>query len=499
MYCFKKGSDQMKAAIYVRVSTAEQAAEGYSIRAQTDRLKAYCVSQGWEIFEFYVDDGYSAKDTNRPNLKRMMKHIEEGLIDCVLVYRLDRLTRSVRDLYTILETFDKYDCKFKSATEVYDTTTAMGRMFITIVAALAQWERENTGERIRMGMEQKAREGNWVINLAPYGYEIDKENKTLVVNEYEATIVKKIYDMYLSGKGMIKIATELNRINIRTKTDSIWSGIKVKYILTNPLYIGTMRYNYRVNKENYFEVEKAHPAIISEDIFENTQKVVKSRKVVHPRAATSEFIFSGIAKCARCGSPLAGKYGYYKSKTKDKQVSRPRSYYCTKRRVGECDQGHMNEIFLETQFINYLNEFKINPHIVETITQTDDIDETQQKINILQKEVKQIDKRRKKWQYAWVNDMISDVDFSMRIEEENTKEEDINKQLASLRPSGEKINAADLSEILLDIKSNWYRLDALEKKMLLQMFTKKIMVDRIKQSPRDRNPGSIKIMDVEFY
>jgi site-specific DNA recombinase len=489
----------MKAAIYVRVSTAEQAAEGYSIRAQTDRLKAYCVSQGWEIFEFYVDDGYSAKDTNRPNLKRMMKHIEEGLIDCVLVYRLDRLTRSVRDLYSILETFDNYDCKFKSATEVYDTTTAMGRMFITIVAALAQWERENTGERIRMGMEQKAREGNWVINQAPYGYEIDKENKTLVINEREAFIVKRIYDDYLSGKTMRKIAIEFNRSNITTKSGAIWNDFKIKYILSNPLYVGTMRYNYRMNKENYFEVEDAHPAIISKDLFENVQKIKESRRIVHPRSATSKFIFSGIAKCARCGAPLAGRYGYYKSKTKKDHISRPRSYYCTKRRLGKCDLPQIGEYLLEMQFLDYLNTFKINPDILEDVSEEKDDSENDQQIKLLQKELKEINNRRKKWQYAWVNEMISDEDFSNRIEEENTKENDIKNQLSSLEPRGEKMNTEDLYGILLDMKSNWNQLNALEKKLLLQMFTKKIVVDRDKKSPGDRNPDSIKIMDVEFF
>jgi site-specific DNA recombinase len=483
----------MKAAIYVRVSTAEQASEGYSIRAQTDRLKAYCVSQGWDIFEFYVDDGYSAKDTNRPNLKRMIKHIEEGLIDCVLVYRLDRLTRSVRDLYTILETFDKYDCKFKSATEVYDTTTAMGRMFITIVAALAQWERENTGERIRMGMEQKAREGNWVINQAPYGYEIDKENKTLIVNDQEALIVKRIYDDYLNGKTMKKIAIEFNKSDISTKTGAIWNDFKVKYILSNPLYIGTMRYNYRVNKENYFEVEGAHPAIISKETFENIQKIIKSRRVVHPKSATSKFIFSSTAKCSRCGSPLAGKYGYSKRGNKE---YRTRSYYCSRSRLGKCDQRNMSERYLETQFIKYLDTFEINPDILEDLTQTNEIDESKEKQQSLKKELKEIDKRRKKWQYAWVNDMITDDDFSTRMDEEKQKEEDVNKQLSSLQPAGGKMNREDLSDILLDIKSNWYQLDSLEKKMLLQMFTKKIVVDRVSDQLK---PDCLEVKEVEFY
>jgi site-specific DNA recombinase len=483
----------MKAAVYVRVSTTEQASEGYSIRAQTDRLKAYCVSQGWDIFEIYIDDGYSAKDTNRPNLERMMKHIEQNLIDCVLVYRLDRLTRSVRDLYNLLETFDKFDCKFKSATEVYDTTTAMGRMFITIVAALAQWERENTGERIRMGMEQKAREGNWVINMAPYGYELDKENKTLKINEKEALNVKRMFEYYLEGKGVNAIAVELNRLQIRTKTNAVWNDFKVKYILSNPTYIGTMRYNFRVNKENYFEVENTHPPIISKEIFNNVQSIRKSRRVIHPRAATSKFIFSGTAKCARCGGPLAGKYG--NSKRGNKKYT-SRSYYCSNSRLGECDQRHMSERYLETQFIKYLDTFDINPKIIEDITHIDEIDDSKEKLNLLNKELKEIEKRRKKWQYAWVNEMISDEDFSVRIEEEKDKEDDLNKQLSSLQPSGERMNTGDLTEILLDIKSNWDQLDALEKKMLLQMFTKSIIVDRISDQLK---PDCLKIKEVEFY
>ncbi|MGM7722144.1 recombinase family protein [Metabacillus sp. Hm71] len=124
-------------------------------------------------------------------------------------------------------------------------------------------------------MEQKAKEGKWVMNLPPFGYEIDKKNDTLLINEEEAEFVRKIYNHYLSGKGMLKIANELNLLNVKTKRGSVWTREKVRYILGNPVYIGTMRYNYRVNTEQYFEIENAVPAIIDKDIFNKVQKIKK--------------------------------------------------------------------------------------------------------------------------------------------------------------------------------------------------------------------------------
>ncbi|AJI20327.1 recombinase family protein [Priestia megaterium] len=482
----------MRTAVYVRVSTEEQAKEGYSIRAQTERLKAYCLSQGWEIVDFYIDDGQSAKDMERTNLKRMIQHIEQGLIECVLVYKLDRLTRSVLDLYKLLEIFDAHGCKFKSATEVYDTTTAMGRMFITIVAALAQWERENLSERVRMGMEQKAREGQWVINMAPFGYELDKKNKSLIINDKEAAIVTRIFNMYLSGKGMKKIATELNAVNIPTKTGKTWSDNKIGYILKNPTYVGTIRYNYRVHNDQYFEVENAVPAIIDRVTFEKVQSVATARKKVHPKAATSEFIFSGTIKCAKCGAPFSGKYGYSK---RGEKIHRPRSYYCSKQILGLCTQRNISERFIEHHFLKYLQDIEIDQDQIKNVEPTNEQKDIQQQIMLLEKDLRAIEQRRKKWQYAWVNNMIDDDDFAARMEEENQTEVKIQEELNNIQPVANSMDPVEFKTILKDIRTNWNSLTAIEKKMMLQMLVKKMVVDKISPKPK---VDSVEIVEIEF-
>ena len=165
----------MVVGIYIRVSTREQAEEGYSIGAQKDRLISYCHAQGWTDYRIYVDEGVSAKDMKRPQLIQLMDDIKAGKINLILVYRLDRFTRRVRDLHEMLEFLEKYQCKFRSATEMYDTTTAMGRMFIGLVALMAQWEVENMSERISFALEKKVTDGEHV-GAPPFGYDSIDEN-----------------------------------------------------------------------------------------------------------------------------------------------------------------------------------------------------------------------------------------------------------------------------------------------------------------------------------
>lgn len=479
----------MKTAIYIRVSTEEQAKEGYSISAQKQRLKAYCIAQDWDISSMYVDEGLSAKDTNRPELERMISDIKAGKVECVLVYKLDRLTRSVLDLYQLLQLFDSFDCKFKSATEVYDTTTAIGRLFITLVAALAQWERENLAERIRFGLQEKARQGKWAVNLAPIGYEI--KGDYLEVNKTEAAIVKEIFDKYLSGLGMAKIASELNQRGITTKAERVWHSSKIQYILTNPTYTGVMRWNYRVNKENYFEVEGAVPAIIEKDVFDQVQKIMEVRSKVHPRAATSEFIFSGVLKCARCGSPMVGKYGYSK---RGETIHRPRGYYCLKQREGLCNMPQVSEKYLEHHFLDEISNWDIR---ATEVPELDDPAPALEERERITKQLESIEDRKKKWQYAWAKDMISDEDFSARMDEESKKEQPLKEQLLNLPDSAEEssVDESQLLDILSDIRKNWNYMTALEKKNFLGLLVERIAVDKVGPP---RKLESVKITEIKI-
>lgn len=481
----------MRVAIYVRVSTTEQAEEGYSIKAQLERLNAYAISQGWTVVVTYIDDGQSAKDMNRTDLTRMLEDMKENKFDVVLVYKLDRLTRSVLDLYKMLESFEKYNVKFKSATEVYDTTNAMGRLFITLVAALAQWERENLGERVKMGMEQKAKEGKWVINLPPIGFDLEKD--FLKINKKEAAIVTEIYQLYLSGQyGMGKIARLLNTRNITTKSGSRWTDTTIKYVLTNKIYIGTMRYNYRVNKENYFEVENVVPAIIDVEDFNEVQRLLNHRSTHHPRRATSPYIFSSVLRCYRCGGIMGGKQS---GNNKRNNISY--HYYCNKHKFGLCDMPNVSQRFLEQQFLELLENWE-HQHLIKDEIANQDNSKVDNVDNIkeLKKELSEIDERRKQWQYAWAKKLITDDDLIKRNREEDQAEKQI-KESINKAEQNTKINARqeNLVHYLNRLRDNWLTLEVYEKKNLAEMVIKEIKVDKIAGM---RKPESVLIKDIKF-
>ncbi|MDF2902405.1 MAG: hypothetical protein K0S25_43 [Bacillus sp. (in: firmicutes)] len=459
----------MKVAIYIRVSTEEQAKEGYSISAQKQRLKAFCIAQDWQVVDLYVDEGISAKDMNRPELQRMITDIKEGKIDCVLVYRLDRLTRSVLDLYKMLQTFDKHDCKFKSVTEVFETTTAMGRMFITMVAAMAQWERENLGERVKMGMAEKVRQGKYANNIRPMGYDLDHSKGTLTIKEDEAKTIRLIVDLYLKGLGASRICQYLNERNILTKSGNLWTDNPLMKILKNPIYTGTIRWGDELT-------ENAVPPIIDQASFEMVQTTIDNRRGLSPKQVASTYIFSGVIKCRNCGRSMVGGGSHRVSAKGEKKVYR--YYRCHHLASGICTQsGAFSETRIEKALVEHLQLFDF-PFDEVAATGEHEInekkDEDQQAD--LKKELEKLESRKKKWQYAWANDKLSDEDFDKRMSEERSLEEEIKAQIIEAPVEEIPVDKSELYAILKNIGDNWYKLTKEEKKNFVQRFIKEMKV-----------------------
>jgi site-specific DNA recombinase len=257
-----------KAALYTRVSTEDQAKEGFSLDAQLDKLRSYCKARDWDIVGEYVDDGYSGRNTRRPAYKRLLHDIDKW--DMLLVIKMDRIHRNSKNFMVMMEDLKQREKEFVSMNESLDTSTAMGRFVMDIIQRIAQLESEQIGERVYDGMAQKARTNSGALGFnIPYGY--DYNNRKLAINKREARIVKMIFQLYLDGLSMKKIADHLNEKNVPTKRKRKWGSQTISKILKNPLYCGTFHWEE-------FEHENVHPPIIDESIFNKCQFTIKNRQ-----------------------------------------------------------------------------------------------------------------------------------------------------------------------------------------------------------------------------
>jgi len=256
-----------KVAIYARVSTEDQAKEGFSLASQLEKLRSYCKARGWEIAGEYVDDGYSGRNTNRPAYKKMMEDMPKW--DVLLVMKMDRIHRNSKNFMLMMEELRKKGKEFVSMTESLDTSTAMGRFVMDIIQRIAQLESEQIGERVYDGMRQKAKQGVGMLGSPPpYGYVYN--NGKLVIVDEEAKIVKKMFEMYLCGYSLKKIEEWLNKNGIKTKKGGKWTKKTVARILSNPIYCGYIEWEDILFKGG-------HQAIISIEEFNEVQKLKHAR------------------------------------------------------------------------------------------------------------------------------------------------------------------------------------------------------------------------------
>lgn len=242
---------EVKVAIYVRVSTEEQAKEGISIEAQIDRCKAFSKARNWKVFKVYKDAGFSAGTIDRPAFQLLMRDVEDKKFDVLLVYKIDRFSRKLKDLITTLEDLKKHNVNFTSVTEQIDTTTAMGEAFFQIIGVFAQLERGMVKERVEMAFSKKIDSGEY-LNRAPLGYFY--ENSKLVMNNEEAEKVKEIFNMWTAGIHYKEISAKFN-----LPKSTLYEIIK------NPTYTGKIRYKGQLYKG-------AHKAIINEELFNKVNK-----------------------------------------------------------------------------------------------------------------------------------------------------------------------------------------------------------------------------------
>ncbi len=233
-------SEQLRVAIYTRVSTEDQARDGFSLDAQEKRLKAYSAVRGWVIADIYRDEGFSGRTVNRPEYRRMFSEMDRW--DVVLVLKMDRIHRNSVNFTHMMETLRDSGKDFNSMMEKFDSTTAMGRFVMDIVERMAQLESEQIGERVKVGMTRKASsEGGPMGSPDPYGY--THSGGKLVVIESEARVVRRIFDLYCEGRSMENIASVLTNANVPTKKGGSWSRQTVCNILRNPVYAGYLRWD----------------------------------------------------------------------------------------------------------------------------------------------------------------------------------------------------------------------------------------------------------------
>lgn len=468
----------MTIGIYIRVSTEEQVKEGYSIPAQKERLTAYCKAQGWDDFKFYIDEGVSAKDTNRPKLKLLLDHVKAGSISTILVYRLDRFTRSVRDLYSLLDFLEKYNCAFKSATELYDTSSAMGRMFIGLVALLAQWERENLSERVKMGLEEKVTGGERVGNV-PYGFDLSDEEK-LVKNQKQSDIVLDMVDKFKSGMSANALCDYLNKTN----NDRVWHPNGVLRILKNPALYGSTRWNDKV-------IEYTHDGLITKQDFLKIQRMLDDRSLHHKREVQSIYLFQGVLVCPTCGNILTVNRFIRKKKDGSENVTVTyKCQWCYK-------AGNTMLTIGEYRFLDALYEYMKNVEIknIEPV-------EVKDEQSILIEQLSVIEKKREKYQKGWAADLIADDEFEKLMLETKEFYDDLKKRLSNYKVPVQ-IDTEALKKIVFMFNENFMLLTQEEKRMFVSQFIRKIEFKLVEQPPKNKRNKKGKdlvvLTNVEIY
>jgi site-specific DNA recombinase len=439
----------MRIATYTRISTDEEH-QPHSLGAQADRLAAYCASQeDWQVVARF-EDQITGTLYERPGLSQALAAARSGLFDLLLVYRVDRLARSVRTLAEILSELDKAGVGFRSVTEPFDTTTPAGRMMVQMLGVFAEFERATIIDRVVAGMEKKARSGGWVPGVPPIGYRIGQDG-FLSPQEPQASLVRRIFSLYLEKRlGTRALANLLNEAGERTQAGKLWSNASVQGVLQNPVYIGRIRWR----KDTY---AAPHTPLVETETFEAAQALLSERSVDRSkrRSNSSDYLLSGKLRCGRCGASMVGSAAHGRG-------GRYRYYTCyTRHRYGKargCDAERIPADALEEQLlaliVRKLGDTGFLERAVERASELADGERPRRisELQTLERTLGERERIRERYLLAFEHGTLSDLDCGTRLRalsEEITqldaRRRELELQIAAAAPT--EIDATALEEL----------------------------------------------------
>jgi site-specific DNA recombinase len=448
----------MRAFVYCRVSTQEQATDDhYSLANQEARCRDYIKHRSWRLVKVLKDVG-SGKSAERSNYQELLLAIREKRVDVVVVYRLDRLSRNVVDVYNALDAFNRSEVGFASVQEAFDTTTAMGRAMLGVAAVFAQLTREMISENTRDGLARRAQSGKWTGSPRnrPYGYRY-AEGKLHVVPE-EAEVVRRIFRLYVEhGWGGTRIVQLLNREQIPTATGLVgrWSVVVIAGILRNPVYAGRVRSNGR-------EYDAEHEAILPEGTFDAAQELIARRADMSPRGQGTPHLLSGLARCGECRRNLVTHVTKLKAPG---QVNV--SYKHATSRTGEpCLSIHKTASYMEALVLEQVRKLAETPRLrmstmaaarKELAVNAGPL--ASEKDNV-QRRLAEGDGAFDKWVERLERGVIDEEQFARLNEGHRQEKAKLRKRLQELEQAAERIVdqemvVAAVEKLLLDFSSTW--------------------------------------------
>ena len=393
-----------RVALYLRVSTEEQAINGLSLQAQREALEKHAREKGYSIVDVYADEGITARKqlSKRKELQRLLADVKKDKIDLILVTKLDRWFRNIKDYYTVQDILEAHNCNWRTIFENYDTSTSSGRLHINIMLSVNQDECDRTSERIKAVFKHKKENKEVCSGNVPYGYYID-ENKHMQIDEEKAKEIQdayKYYELHNNVQQTRKYLSDKYRYITYTAT---------RKRLTHEAYTGT-----------YNGIKNFCPAIISEKQYKNVQRLISmNKKQYKPKAPQEEYIFSGMIKCKVCGGSFnanrmfrSGKcYKFYRCQRAKREQNCTNKYTISEKGI------------LETYLLNHIKEelqnYKVSYEVKQASKDTADISSRLVKARNKLEKLKDlylddlIDKTSYRAEYARLNTMISELEKEM--------------------------------------------------------------------------------------